>query len=660
MLGVQFDKIKAKNGDSGYREMELMRIIGSHFPLKSLVVLSLLAVAPCRAQQDVVYPLGIVTKLSNEDKKSYARLDFPNGKRSLEIFPNKIMAAGKSSWQVPVPRLKFAGRTLYAPTGEYVLSLGPVPGSGQLYFGAGKYTLSGYECEITINTQIVFELGEITLPWKAETGATYEITTSVPVKAPTPMASLIRNCSFSVTPPPPGSGTVNICLKNIKGGSQQAPDCRDVHYYYVMPNNGASTQASNQGGSLITAASKGDLPRVKTLLAAGSDVNAKASDGSTALMMASFNGHLEVVRALLDAKADVNTKWGDHGTALIMASQNDHLDVVRTLLEGKADVNAKADNGVTALIIASQLGHLEVVRALLEANADMNVKRNDGVTALIMASQLGHLEVVRALLEANADVNAKTDKGGTALMAASYGGHLDVVRALLEAKAEVNTMAGNGGTALMAASYGGHLNVVRALLEAKADVNVRTGDGTTALIMAAKSGHQDIAQALRDAGAVGESNQTLTTPPTAAAENGSAATKAMASPQATNAEIVSVDDLFTLAGKPVEVWLTRQADGTWQFKPSQEPAGAVAQVDMKDGVFFDLVWKSATEWTVSTRGIKGQNLKLTAMMLPTGEKILGMSSKKLYAGRFRVVFDGLGTSSKKLPFFIDEQDKTLK
>ena len=63
----------------------------------------------------------------------------------------------------------------------------------------------------------------------------------------------------------------------------------------------ASTQGNAQGNDLIKASGDGDLPRVKALLAAGSDVNAKRGDGVTALMAASATGHLEVVRALLAA-----------------------------------------------------------------------------------------------------------------------------------------------------------------------------------------------------------------------------------------------------------------------------------------------------------------------------------------------------------------------
>ena len=88
------------------------------------------------------------------------------------------------------------------------------------------------------------------------------------------------------------------------------------------PGAGRPAVASSQGAgnALITAAMIGNLPRVKALLDARGDVNARDDNGGTALMAASEQGHLDVVRALLDARADVNARAGDGGTALTSAS----------------------------------------------------------------------------------------------------------------------------------------------------------------------------------------------------------------------------------------------------------------------------------------------------------------------------------------------------
>jgi hypothetical protein len=88
-------------------------------------------------------------------------------------------------------------------------------------------------------------------------------------------------------------------------------------------SNRASKSLAAEDG-LIAAALAGDLDRVNTLLAAGTDVNARDEDGWTALLLASRDGHQKVARALLAAKADVNAAAEDGATALIAASQNGH------------------------------------------------------------------------------------------------------------------------------------------------------------------------------------------------------------------------------------------------------------------------------------------------------------------------------------------------
>ena len=97
--------------------------------------------------------------------------------------------------------------------------------------------------------------------------------------------------------------------------------------------------AGLQSIDIFNAASVGDLVRVKSLIDAKADVNAKQGDGFTALMWASGNGHLEVVRALIDAKADVNANTTDGITALKLALANSRMEVVRLLQDAGAARN---------------------------------------------------------------------------------------------------------------------------------------------------------------------------------------------------------------------------------------------------------------------------------------------------------------------------------
>jgi ankyrin repeat protein len=186
------------------------------------------------------------------------------------------------------------------------------------------------------------------------------------------------------------------------------------------------SQVDQTTTDLRDASGKGDIEKVKTLLAVGKDVNEMSENGMTALMLASKNDHTEVVRLLLAAKADVNIKNKNGITALIWACDG-HTEVVRLLLAAGADVNARSvtvmqtqssaialADGYTPLMCASAGGYVEVVKLLLAAKADVNAEMtlqgasngatitNFPATALAQASAMGNTKVVALLKAAGA------------------------------------------------------------------------------------------------------------------------------------------------------------------------------------------------------------------------------------------------------------------
>jgi hypothetical protein len=148
---------------------------------------------------------------------------------------------------------------------------------------------------------------------------------------------------------------------------------------------------------LIEAAREGDLVRVKSLIAAGADVNAKDTKwGSTALMEAAIEGRVEVVEALLAAKADVNATSNDGTTALMEASGYGTKESLIRYAKGGHEL-AKSKEAAKYHKVADKL-----VQALLAAKADVNAKDNRGNTALKGASVMGHAEVAKLLRQAGA------------------------------------------------------------------------------------------------------------------------------------------------------------------------------------------------------------------------------------------------------------------
>ena len=144
---------------------------------------------------------------------------------------------------------------------------------------------------------------------------------------------------------------------------------------------------------------------VRTLLAAGAEVDAPRGDGMTALHWAARHGDLRTARRLLEAGADVEaaTRLGRH-TPLHVASRAGHAPVVAALLEHRADAEARTSAGAAPLHFAAQSGSAGAVEALLAHGADPDVREPRwGQTPLMFAAGAARTAAVRPLLRWGAD-----------------------------------------------------------------------------------------------------------------------------------------------------------------------------------------------------------------------------------------------------------------
>lgn len=105
--------------------------------------------------------------------------------------------------------------------------------------------------------------------------------------------------------------------------------------------------------AMLDAATKVDAEKIKLLIRAGADMDARTSLGWTPLMIAS--------QSIMSDDA-----------ALLLISSNANLD-------------AKNDRGMTALMIAAMFGRTSVVKALIEGDADIDATDNRGRTAYDIA-----------------------------------------------------------------------------------------------------------------------------------------------------------------------------------------------------------------------------------------------------------------------------------
>jgi ankyrin repeat protein len=270
---------------------------------------------------------------------------------------------------------------------------------------------------------------------------------------------------------------------------------------------------------LLYAARSGCTRCVRSLLAAGADIDRPTPEGMTPLMIAIDNQSYDAARLLLDEGANPHV-WDWYGrTALYIAtdmssfrgrlshptssSETSATDVVRLLLEAGVNPNAQMNmhrpsrggntgrfndelltTGTTPLLRAAIGGDIDAARLLLEHGALVDLPNVQGLTPLMAAAghtstrfgeqrpngelaQARAIELLELLLAAGADINAKISDNDS--LTARVG-------------RQPNAVTDRGGqTALYGAVKFGWANVVEYLLAKGADPNVKDALGKTPL-----------------------------------------------------------------------------------------------------------------------------------------------------------------------------------
>ena len=129
--------------------------------------------------------------------------------------------------------------------------------------------------------------------------------------------------------------------------------------------------------ALMLAVQSGDAAAVDQLLKRGADPNQTDAAGATALMWAIPD--IEKVRRLVAAGANVNARSTDTGRTplLIAANYPGTVELLKLLLARGADLRAKDAAGFTALGLAMLSADVEVVRFLVE-NGSRPERREPG------------------------------------------------------------------------------------------------------------------------------------------------------------------------------------------------------------------------------------------------------------------------------------------
>ncbi|MGA1871410.1 MAG: ankyrin repeat domain-containing protein [bacterium] len=247
---------------------------------------------------------------------------------------------------------------------------------------------------------------------------------------------------------------------------------------------------------LVLAAEKGDPAIIEFLISKGAVIDPEVGYGLTPLMKAAYKGHAEVVDLLIKKGAEINNKNRFNDTALIYASQNGHIQTVKLLISLGAEINVKDSVGKSPLSHACDCGNAEIVKILVENGAHVDSRSSQDRTPLFCTSSNGYVEMADFLISKGADINSKDFSGESPLAAAAKNGHLDMVKLLLAKGANIRDKTPDEFTPLLYAAMNNHLEIVKYLVSSGADVNTFNYYGYTPLFYASFNGNMEMVRFL--------------------------------------------------------------------------------------------------------------------------------------------------------------------
>jgi ankyrin repeat protein len=175
----------------------------------------------------------------------------------------------------------------------------------------------------------------------------------------------------------------------ITAARKRVGDCKDtVAIVKALLRRGVDVnQRRGLGGStaLIESAgcSRGDSDTLKILLEHGADIHSRSNTAYTALAQACAVKDLPKIKLLINAGSEVKRFRTNNGRSLLhLGSTFIISEALSLLLERGADINARDDKGRTPLFESTSYGNVSDMRTLIEKGADILAQDFNGRTLL--------------------------------------------------------------------------------------------------------------------------------------------------------------------------------------------------------------------------------------------------------------------------------------
>lgn len=251
--------------------------------------------------------------------------------------------------------------------------------------------------------------------------------------------------------------------------------------------------------AFLEAALGEEIDRVRELIAARVDVDAKTHDGYTALHITAMNGNTELAKLLIAAGAALETK-NEVGDAPLHVASSSYLEIVKLFINERANPNAQGREGLTPLHIAAQAEEVQgysIAKFLLDSGADVNVEDNKNCTALDVAMEAGRPLIANLL----ARHGATTKRIPQSIPEAAILGYISKAKELIAAGEDVNSKK-YGRTALHYAAEFGDTALAKLLIANATDLDAPDEEfSVTPLHTAVKWDRTEIVKLLLSGGA---------------------------------------------------------------------------------------------------------------------------------------------------------------